>query len=122
MSEILILASDADLTSAYRRILESAGYHVVGVTNGWDAIDVMRNDRPDLVLLPVGMSNNLEGIDVSREIEADPDLQSIPIVIIGPTGKHPAKSIHSGRALFAAQIPDQAQPTALLATVRRFVN
>ena len=121
MGEILILDNDPELTSIYRRILETEGYHVVGVTTGVDAIDVMRNDRPDLVLLNEMMAHGLEGIDVSREVAADPDLKSIPIIAILPnaTSEHPP---NDDRAAFSARIPRLPQPTALLATIRQFVS
>ena len=122
MSEILILDSDPALAATYRSILEAEGYHVVGVTTGSEAIDVMRADRPSLVLLAAAMASAPKGIDVSQEIEADPDLQAIPIVIIAPHDDQSATGIGNERTPLRARIARPTQPKALLATVRQFVH
>jgi CheY-like chemotaxis protein len=84
----------------------------------------MRRDRPDLVLLDVMMSTTLEGVDVSKEIESDPNLKDVPIVMISSiaTSEHAAEFPDGERIPIAAWISKPIQPTVLLKTVRRFVD
>ena len=50
--------------------------------NGRIALNEMRKEKPDLVLLDVMMSSILEGVDVSKEMESDPDPKDVPIVMV----------------------------------------
>ncbi|MCS7283512.1 MAG: response regulator, partial [Anaerolineae bacterium] len=78
MPRILVVDDDPDFLLICRRILEAEGYHVMEARSGDQALQMMRKTRPDLVLLDVMMTTTLEGVDVSREMEADPQLKDIP--------------------------------------------
>ena len=124
MSKILIVDDDPDFLLINRAILESEGYEVLEAANGSEALEIMRQDRPDLVLLDVMMSTTLEGVDVSREIESDPDLKDVPIVMISSiaTSEYAAEFPDDERIPIAGWISKPIQPAVLLRTVRRFVG
>ena len=46
------------------------------------ALKTMRQDAPDVVLLDIMMSYILDGLDVSREMAGDPELQHIPVIMV----------------------------------------
>jgi CheY-like chemotaxis protein len=124
MTKILVVDDDPDFVLINRAILESEGYEVFEAANGSEALEVMRRDRPDLVLLDVMMSTTLEGVDVSKEIESDPNLKDVPIVMISSiaTSEHAPEFPDGERIPIAAWISKPIQPTVLLKTVRRFVD
>lgn len=124
MTKILVVDDDPDFVLINRLILESEGYEVLEAANGSEALEVMRRDRPDLVLLDVMMSTTLEGVDVSKEIGMDPDLNDVPIVMISSiaTSEHAAEFPDDERVPIAAWISKPIQPAVLLKTVRRFVD
>lgn len=119
---ILVVDDDPDFVAITTRILKAAGYQVLTAASGAQALPVMRRQKPDLVLLDVMMSSILEGVDVSREIEQDPELQGIPIVMVSSiagteyAGQFPTDSIP-----IEAWISKPIQPEALLQTVKRFL-
>jgi CheY-like chemotaxis protein len=57
---------------AKTRILHSAGFKVIEAANGTDALAMVREDNPALVLLDVKLPD-INGIEVCRRIKADPD-------------------------------------------------
>jgi CheY-like chemotaxis protein len=120
--KILVVDDDPDFVAITTRILKAAGYEVLTAVSGAQALPVMRRHKPDLVLLDVMMSSILEGVDVSREIEQDPELQGIPIVMVSSiagtdyAGQFPTDSIP-----IEAWISKPIQPEALLQTVKRFL-
>ncbi len=123
MAKILIVDDDPDFLFVCRRILEAEGYQVMEAHNGDEALQMMRQTRPDLVLLDVMMTTTLEGVDVSRELEADPALRDIPLVMISSiaTSEY-ASEFPEERVPIDAWISKPIQPEVLLKTVQRFVK
>jgi len=124
MHKILVVDDDPDFVWVCRTILEAEGYQVLEAANGTQALERMRQDRPDLVLLDVMMSTTLEGVDVSKEIEVDPALKGVPIVMISSIGTSPYASEfpEDERIPIDAWISKPIQPEMLLKTVRRLLG
>ena len=64
---------------AKTRILRSAGFHVLEAANGTDALAMVRDDEPALVLLDVKLPD-INGIEVCRRIKADPDTSGVLVL------------------------------------------
>jgi formate transporter len=122
-ANILVVDDDPDFVLINRMILEAEGYEVLEATNGSDALEIIRQQRPDLVLLDVMMATPLEGVGVARKMSLDPALKDVPVVMIS--------SIDSSQ--YADRLPDDmaipidawiskpVNPDHLLRTVRRFM-
>jgi len=82
MAKILVVDDDPDFVRITAKILRSAGYEVASAASGAKALQAMRKDSFDLVLLDVMMSYVLDGLDVSREMAQDPALAGIPVIMI----------------------------------------
>ena len=74
-------------------LLQGAQYSVVTATNGRDALDLVKRERPDLVLLDVVMPG-ISGVDVCRELKASADTCLTPVVLI--SGAQERKTILAG--------------------------
>jgi two-component system cell cycle response regulator len=64
---------EAKLTSEY--------FDVLSATDGATALDIIRSQLPDIVLLDV-MMPGMDGFEVCRRIKADPKMQHIPVVMV----------------------------------------
>lgn len=124
MAKILVVDDDPDFVLINRVILEAEGYEVFEAHSGSEALEIMRRNRPDLVLLDVMMSTTLEGVDVSKEIESDPNLKDVPVVMISSiaTSEYAAEFPDDERVPIDTWISKPIQPAVLLKTVRRFVG
>jgi CheY-like chemotaxis protein len=78
-----ILLADSSLLS--RKIASAAlvgrGFEVLEAENGEQALDLALSERPDLILLDLGLPG-LSGYDVARHLRATPDMQHIPIIAV----------------------------------------
>jgi class 3 adenylate cyclase len=69
------------------------GYDIVTACDGEEALAVAREKRPDLILLDI-MMPKLDGIEVCRELKADPALPFMPVIMV--TAKADSKDIVAG--------------------------
>jgi PAS domain S-box-containing protein len=74
-----------DDSSANRRILagllESAGAQVISATGGFEAIELARAHRPDVVFMDLKMSD-LDGLEATRRLGRDPLTAAIPVIAV----------------------------------------
>lgn len=71
---------DALTRNVTTRVLEGAGFAVVLATTGLAGLELVRQHRPDLILLDVNLPD-LSGVEVCRQIKADPALAHLFVVM-----------------------------------------
>jgi two-component system response regulator MtrA len=82
MPLVLVVDDDQDLAEMLGIVLNGAGIDVDLVSRGDEALEVFRNNPPDLVLLDV-MLPGLDGIEVCKQIRAE---SMVPIVMLSAKG------------------------------------
>jgi CheY-like chemotaxis protein len=82
MARILVVDDDPDFVRVTSRILESKEHSVTSAPNGQKALDSMRQEKPDVVLLDIMMSYVLDGLDVLREMGEDKALKDVPVIMV----------------------------------------
>jgi two-component system, cell cycle response regulator len=80
MTRILVVDDHEDNVELLRARLEARGYEVDAAMDGQEALDKVRADPPDLMLLDV-MMPRIDGIEVTRQIKGDSSLPFIPIIM-----------------------------------------
>ena len=78
MQTILVVDDEPKIATLARDYLEHAGFAVVTAGDGQTALTTVRQRRPDLVVLDLGLPG-LDGLDVTRQLRRD---SSIPIVML----------------------------------------
>ena len=76
---ILVADDDPDILSIVSMSLETQGYTVYKATNGREAVDVTRENQPDLVLMDM-MMPVVSGYEAVTELKADATTRDITIV------------------------------------------
>jgi two-component system sensor histidine kinase ChiS len=79
---ILVVDDDPIYVRSTRAVLQSQGYLVDIAQGGDEALAMMGQDRPDLVILDVMMDWVLEGVSISQEMMSRRELQRIPIIMV----------------------------------------
>ena len=79
--KILVADDKPDNVTLLTRYLEYEGYEYVTARDGLEALDQVRDELPDLVLLDVNMPHK-DGFAVLGEIRNDPAIQHIPVIIL----------------------------------------
>ena len=85
-AKVLIVEDDDDLRRGLTWRLHASGYEIVQATDGVAAISVARHERPDVVLLDLGLPAG-DGLVVLERYANLPDLSTIPVVVL--TGRDP---------------------------------
>jgi CheY-like chemotaxis protein len=124
MGRVLVVDDDPDFVDIATRVLKSAGYETVTAANGAQALAAMRQQRPDLVLLDIMMSTVLDGLSVSEEMQADPVLREVPVVMVSSIADTEYASVFptDGYVHMDAWISKPIQPDDLLSKVKRYVK
>ena len=72
--------------------LSNAGYSIIKATNGKEAIELIENDSPDLIILD-WMMPKMSGIDVCRTLRSRSETKQIPIIILSARSEDSDKSL-----------------------------
>lgn len=96
--KILVADDNANIRKVVQMGFESLGYRVITAENGRRALDLVREEGPDLVILDV-MMPEMSGYDVCVEMKKDPQLRAIPVVML--TAKNLDEDKYWGRELGA---------------------
>ncbi len=83
---ILIVDDSDEIIAYFTEVLEEHGYEYSVAQDGKTAIESMRQNRPDLVLLDVMMPRK-SGVAVFNKMRQDPELAGVPVVIITGASK-----------------------------------
>ena len=78
---ILVVDDKLDTLLLVRELLTSRGYNVNTASDADEALQAIRSERPDLILLDVIMPGR-SGYDLCRELKDDPATRLIPVVMI----------------------------------------
>jgi len=78
--KILLVDDDAVILAVYGKKLAQTGFAVTTAADGLKALDALRADRPDLVVLDMIMPK-MSGVEVLKFIRSQPTLSSIPVAI-----------------------------------------
>ena len=86
MPKILIAEDEQDILELIIFTLQFGGYDVIPTSNGEDALEMTRQEQPDLALLDVRMPR-MSGYQVCSEIKANLETQHIPVVFLSAKGQ-----------------------------------
>lgn len=92
-TRVLVVDDDRDIRDLVTFKLEQAGYEVRQAEDGLQGLDAVREWSPDLVVLDV-MMPGLSGIDVTRELRADPATAATPVILL--TAKAQEADVETG--------------------------
>jgi DNA-binding response OmpR family regulator len=98
---IVCVEDESDMLELLQIILRRKGYKVSAATGGLEGLRMIREFKPDLVLLDL-MMLDMDGWEVYQQMKADENTKSIPVIIV--TAK--AQSIDKVLGLHIAKVDD----------------
>ena len=113
---VLVVEDDPALRELYRSALRAAGYAVVGVEDGIDALRLIDSGKPRVLVLDLALPR-LSGRAVSRELRAHAETQDIPVIIVTGTD---TSDLNPDQ--FACILHKPIDPDALVDAVQRSVK
>ncbi len=82
---VLIIEDETDAAEMFAEMMRVSGYNVLKTFSSKPAISLIREQRPDVVILDV-MMPDISGLDVLRDMRNDVLLTHIPVVIVSAKG------------------------------------
>lgn len=92
--KILVCDDEPYILMALTDAVEMEGYDCVTATNGREALQKAREERPDLIMLDI-MMPYMDGFEVCRELKADAATRDIPVIML--TAKSQQVDIQKGK-------------------------
>src|SRR5919199_2046544 len=78
---ILVVDDEPRIVQIARDYLERGGFRVLSAGDGSRALNIARDERPNLIVLDL-MLPGMDGLDVTRALRRDPMLAQIPIIML----------------------------------------
>jgi len=120
MKKILIADDRPEVVELVRVTLEGEDYQIIDASDGKEALDKIRGEKPDLVLLDV-MMPEMDGFEVLSKLKKDPEAKEIPIIMLTAKGQGVDKE--KGRQVGASgYITKPFSPSALLNKIEEILG
>jgi DNA-binding response OmpR family regulator len=118
---ILCVEDEPEMIDLMRLILSRRGFEVKGAAGGKVGLEMIHDERPDLILLDL-MMPDMDGWEVYQQLKADEQTRSIPVIIV--TAK--AQSIDRVLGLQIAKVDDYISkpfsPQELVASIEKVLQ
>ena len=119
-ADVLIVEDEIEIAELIQFHIEREGMHATIVQSGKLAIDLIRRQKPDLVILDL-MLPDLDGLEVCRRMKRSDETRSIPIVMV--TAKGEESDIVAGIELGAEDyVTKPFSPKVLMARIRNVLR
>jgi len=103
-----------------KQLLKAHGYEILGTPEGLQALDLARDEQPDLILMDIRL-RDISGLDVIRLLKQDDQTKTIPIIAVTALAspEHEKKGLESG---CDAYIPKPITLDNFLRTIESFLK
>ena len=117
----VLIVEDNELNmKLFHDLLAAHGYKTIQTRNGFDALELARKHRPNLILMDIQLPE-VSGLEVTKWIKDDEDIRGIPIIAVTAFAmKGDEERIRSGGC--EAYISKPISVMTFLETVRRFIG
>ncbi|RQW06533.1 response regulator [candidate division KSB1 bacterium] len=119
--KILCIEDEPDMIELVRLILERKGFDFRGADSGQVGLDMIREEKPDLVLLDL-MMPGMDGWEVYRQLKADAELKDIPVIVVTAKAQSIDRVLGLHIARVDAYITKPFGPQELLDSIGNILN
>ncbi len=81
LTTVMVVDDSLTMRKVLGRTLEREGYHVITAKDGMDALQILQETKPDIMLLDIEMPR-MDGFELTRNIRGDASTAAIPIIMI----------------------------------------
>jgi len=117
---ILIIEDEPDIIMLVKRSLKPYHFRILEANSGTNALSILENEKPDLILLDI-MMPDMDGFEVCRRIKKDFGLKSIPVIFL--TVRNNQDDMERGRRAGAVgYFTKPFDPFQLSEEINKFLN
>jgi CheY-like chemotaxis protein len=105
---VLLVDDVAETREMYALYFQYLGLRLLTAADGFSAVEAVRLERPDIVVLDLAMPGAATGWEVIRTLKADPRTRAIPIVVLsGQRARDSAMELGAESYLDKPCVPDE---------------
>ena len=121
MPKKVLIVEDNELNmKLFHDLLDAHGYETLQTREGLKALEIAREQRPDLILMDIQLPE-VSGLEVTKWIKEDEDLASIPVIAVTAFAmKGDEEKIRQGGC--EAYISKPITVSSFIETIRRFLD
>lgn len=87
-SKILLVEDESIIINMYRLKFRLAGLNLLVSPSAAEAVKMIEETKPDLILLDLQLENNINGFDILRLLKAQSETKNIPVYILTNKREH----------------------------------
>ena len=81
VKKILVIEDQYFILESIKRFLTNEGYNVITAQNGYDGLNILKESKPDLIIVDLNMPV-MDGFKTISEIKKDKNFSNIPIIVL----------------------------------------
>ncbi|MGI8425787.1 MAG: response regulator [Actinomycetota bacterium] len=117
--KVLLVEDNSSVRELIHVLLEGEGYEIIEAVDGFDGLVKAESDQPDLMILDL-MMPDLDGEKVLRQLQTDPELSQIPVLIV--SGRYEALDRLKDQLGDENVFPKPFEPTKLMDRVGALIG
>ena len=78
---IMVVDDNPDIITIVKTILEGKGYNVLSASSGQELLNLLNNQKPDLIILDI-MMPEMDGLEVLGRLKGITETASIPVILL----------------------------------------
>jgi len=119
VAKILVVDDEKDVVELLKFLLEKDGHAVTTAFNGREALQLINQTKPELILLDV-MMPEMDGYSVQTQLLENPETKRIPIIILSAKGQ--LKDVFTMSSNVKAYMEKPFDPKALRAKIKESIE
>jgi len=118
--KIMVVDDDLNIQVVLKYRLEKEGYHVLLAKDGVDALEKIKAEKPDLIILDLAMPR-MDGVEFLEQMRGDAEVSAVPVIVLTAYRfeSNRAKSLELGAVEF---VPKPFSPRQLVAEVWKILG
>jgi CheY-like chemotaxis protein len=94
MAHVLVVDDEQSIRTMLVAILEDEGHSVVQACDGYQALDVLKTQDLDVIIMDVSMPG-IDGRETYRRIRLMPGLHKVPVIMVSAGAFSPPETVHA---------------------------
>ena len=101
-AKVLVADDEYTIRDLLRTILVDEGYQVLEASDGAEALELARTEKPDVILLDIKMPG-INGIQVCRQLKHEQETRTIPVVMVTGLRHNRTEALEAGAEDFVCK-------------------
>ena len=87
MKKILIVDDQLDIRRLVEITLSVENYRIIQAESGQEAINIVKAEKPDLIIMDIAMPGVIDGLEATRILKNDPETKGCLIILLTAKGQ-----------------------------------